>query len=378
MAEKLYFDFQILLDFIGLILGVTIGIILIVMGLRKFRATFFLGLFLVFYALELAVWISINSKISANYPELFLLPFNFSWILFPLFYIYTQQVSVFSETKIKYWLLYPGIISILAQVVIFWLPVETKKNIEESTWHTVFFWILGNYYSWGVGIWNLRLLYKHKIEVLNTYSYVSFKELQWARYFLIYLLTTSIFGHIIAYVFPTAFTDNTIFSVMDLIAIIWVAYFGLTQREVKSLLSKNWDIENDKQSSSLKAISPEAPEVNIEKLKELMITIDEFMIRSESFINPEFTIMDLANGIKKHPKLVSEAINSVKNQNFNSYINQYRINKAKTLLKTDLKIDLSIEGIGSEVGFKSKSVFYAAFKKFTGTTPNRYKENLTV
>lgn len=373
MTEKLYFDFQILLDSIGLILGVTIGIILIVMGIRKFRSTFYLGLFLVFYALELAVWISINSKISAVYPELFLLPFNFSWILFPLFYIYTQQVSVFSETKIKYWLLYPGIIAILVQVVIFWLPIETKQNIEESTWHTVSFWILGNYYSWGIGLWNLRLLYKHRIEVLNTYSYVSFKELQWARYFLIYLLLTSIFGHLIAYVFPTAFTDNTIFSVMDLIAIFWVTYFGLTQRKVQSLLSKNWDFENDKHSQNLKAISPEG---NIKRLKELMITIDDFMIRNESFINPEFTIMDLANGIKEHPKLVSEAINSVEKQNFNSYINQYRINKAKTLLNTNLKIELSIEGIGAEVGFKSKSVFYAAFKKFTGTTPNRYKENL--
>jgi AraC-like DNA-binding protein len=372
MIENLNFNLQILLDTIGLIQGATIGILLMVMGIRKFRSTFYLGLFLLFYSLELATWISINSKISENYPNLFLLPFNFSWILFPLFYLYTQQVSVFSNKKIKYWLLYPGIITILAQLFIFWLPFEVKLKIEDSIWHTLIFWVLGNYYSWFVGIWNLNLLYKHRIEVLNTYSYISFKELRWARFFLIYLLATSVFSHIIAYGFPSSIEDNTIFSVMDLIAIYWVSYFGITQRNVRSLFSNKWTKENTKNQIPVKNNSPE---IVPERLEELMVTIDNYMRNSESFISPELTIMDLAEGINEHPKLVSEAINTVGKQNFNSYINQYRIRKAEALLRDDTGINLSIEGIGIEVGFKSKSAFYSAFKKFTGTTPTLFKEN---
>lgn len=372
MINNLNFNFQVLLDAIGLVQGLTIGILLMVMSLRTFRSTFYLGLFLLFYALELATWISVNTKISESYPELFLLPFNFSWILFPLFYVYTQQVSVFSNRRIKYWLLFPGVITILAQLIIFWLPFEMKQEIEESFWHVLIFWILGNYYSWIVGIWNLRLLYRHRIEVLNTFSQISFKELQWARFFLIYLLITSVFGHIIAYGFPTIIEDNTIFSVMDLIAIYWVSYFGITQRNVRSIYATTFSKYSQKDPLPVKS-NPD--EMIPERLEELMAFIDNYMNSSEIFVNSELTIMDLADGINKHPKLVSEAINTVGKQNFNSYINQYRIKKAEVLLKTDKNINLSIEGIGNEVGFKSKSAFYTAFKKFTGTTPTSFKDH---
>ena len=184
-------NIQVLLDSIGFVQGVILGLLLIVLNKHKSRSTFFVGLFLLLFSLELATWISTNLDIADRYPEVFLLPFNFSWLLFPLFFVYTQQISILSDEKTKYWLLYPGILSFSIQVIIFWLPYETKLVIEESSWHKLIFWMLGNYYSWIIGGWNLWLLYKHRIEVQNTYSYLAYKELQWAKYFLIYLLTFS-------------------------------------------------------------------------------------------------------------------------------------------------------------------------------------------
>ena len=373
MIDNLNFNFQIILDAIGLVQGVTLGILLIFMTKSKYRSTFFLGIFLLLYALELGTWISVNTKVSESIPNLFLLPFNFSWLLFPLFYLYTQQVSVFSNNKTKYWLLYPGIVSFLAQLIIFSLPLETKLVIKDSTWHVLIFWVLGNYYSWFIGIWNLKLLYKHKIEVQNTYSYIESKELRWARFFLIYLLATSIFSHIMAYAFPTSIEDNTIFSVMDLIAIYWVSYFGIMQSKVRSVITKNWAPDN---SQDMKEAQNSPNELALEKLEQLMGKIDKHMTVSEIFINPELTIMDLAEGIKVHPKLVSAAINTISKQNFNSYVNQLRVKKAVILLSNQSTDYFSIEGIGKEVGFHSKSAFYSAFKKVTGTTPKDYKEKL--
>jgi AraC-like DNA-binding protein len=58
--------------------------------------------------------------------------------------------------------------------------------------------------------------------------------------------------------------------------------------------------------------------------------------------------------------------------NFANFINQQRVEYAKKALKKDENKLLTIESIGEKSGFKSKSSFNAAFKKFTGQTPSDY------
>jgi AraC-like DNA-binding protein len=365
------FDTQVILDSIGAVQGVTLGILLIILNRRNYRSTIFLGLFLFFFSLELVYWVFKNPAMVESYPKLLLLPFNFAWLLFPLFFIYTQQVSVLSREKTKYWLLFPGIISVLAQLVIFLLPFEARQVIAESSWHRLIFLVLGDYYSWIVAVWNLRLLYRHKIEVQNTYSYITFKELQWARAYLIFLLTISVISHIISNGFPNTFKDNTVFSIMDLIAIYWVAYQGVLQRNVHAVVNHQWNSDN---LSEKPVVQKQTLTLDTERLEALMAKIDEYMATSESYKNPNLTVVDVAEGIKVHPRLISMTINSQSKQNFNSYVNQLRIKKAEKLLAEQKEANWSMEGIGSEAGFNSKSAFYSAFKKQTGTTPTQFKE----
>ena len=58
--------------------------------------------------------------------------------------------------------------------------------------------------------------------------------------------------------------------------------------------------------------------------------------------------------------------------NFVSFVNSYRIAEAKKLLLDPNKYNLTIEAIGNESGFKSKSAFNGAFKKITGMTPSAF------
>ena len=302
-----------------------------------------------------------------------LLPFNFSWLLFPLFFIYTQKVSIFSNQKTKYWVIVPGIISFVLQVVIYFLPYSTKLEIAQSFWHELFFTFIGICYSWAIGIWNLRFVNFHIKEVKNTFSLIEFKELKWVRIFLIYALSTSVIIHVLYFISPQNFYFKLIFSIFDLIAIYWIAGNGVIQRNVSSTLE----------------LSPKFPEIksiaenynqsySIEDLKVLMRQIEDYVVSSESYMSAELTIIDLAEKLKEHPKRISTAINTILNKNFNTYINQHRIKKAERLLKNKSAENFSIEGIGKEVGFNSKSAFYSAFKKMTGMTPTAYKERTAV
>ncbi|MBT8318542.1 MAG: hypothetical protein KJP01_00240, partial [Gramella sp.] len=223
-------NYQVVLDAIGLIQGATLGLLLIVLNRRNFRSSLFLGLFLLFFSLELALFISIDPKIAQIYPGLYLLPFHFSWLLFPLFFLYTQQVSIHSDNTPKYWLLYPGIASFILQLIIFSLPYEAKQEIFINKWYDLIVWKFGYFYSWIIGIWNLRLLYKHRIEVQNTYSQITSKELQWARILLIYLLTSSIINYVLSWGYISIPNHTVYLAALDVLAVYWIVYFGIVQR----------------------------------------------------------------------------------------------------------------------------------------------------
>lgn len=117
-----------------------------------------------------------------------------------------------------------------------------------------------------------------------------------------------------------------------------------------------------------------AKKISQERLENMVQDINSYMTRSEAFVHTELTIVDLAKELDVHPKQISTAINTICNQNFSSYVNQFRIQKAEVLLKKQEAENLSVDGIANKVGFHSKSAFYAAFKKVTGTTPSKYKE----
>ncbi len=370
----LTFNFQSSLDILALIQGVTLGLLLLILNYRHFRSTYWLGIYLILFSLKLLIFIPEGLQLDEQYPELFLLPFNFSWLLFAVFYVYTQKISIFSDQKIRYWLLYPGILSFALQVYLYFQPYETKVIIAQSFWYVLVFTYLGILYSWGVGIWNLRLIDLHRAEVEDTFSELENKVLTWVRIFLIYSIFSSVFIHLLYFISHENYYFKIIFSLLDMFAIYWVAINGMIQQNVLSNLSKNDPEILSEYKAGMGGDSKKTNPDN-QDLKDLMEVIDTYMKKSEAFLNTELTIVDLAEKLKMHPKRISTSINTISNQNFNSYVNELRIKKAQRILNNAHAHNYSIEGIGQEVGFHSKSAFYAAFKKVTGTTPTRFKED---
>ncbi|MCY1561652.1 YSIRK-targeted surface antigen transcriptional regulator [compost metagenome] len=87
--------------------------------------------------------------------------------------------------------------------------------------------------------------------------------------------------------------------------------------------------------------------------------------------NPNLTLQDLSQEINISSHQLSQFLNNNLGKNFTSYVNEFRINEACKIITSSDK--LTLESIGYDVGFNSKSTFFVAFKKHTGTTPLNYQ-----
>lgn len=106
----------------------------------------------------------------------------------------------------------------------------------------------------------------------------------------------------------------------------------------------------------------------------LLRSLEQAMMGEGMFKNPNLTLAELAKAVNLTGHQLSQVLNDDLGKNFTSYVNEYRINEACRMMANEHPF--SLEAIGYEVGFNSKSTFYSAFKKLKSTTPLFYKEEL--
>lgn len=109
-------------------------------------------------------------------------------------------------------------------------------------------------------------------------------------------------------------------------------------------------------------------DIIIKKLKKLLI-------KEEVFTNSDLSLKSLAEELETNTSYLSAIINSHFNINLKSLLNKHRINKARKMVVSNDFKHYSMEGIATEVGFKSRSAFYQAFRIDTGLSPTLYIEN---
>jgi AraC-like DNA-binding protein len=83
-------------------------------------------------------------------------------------------------------------------------------------------------------------------------------------------------------------------------------------------------------------------------------------------------LLILAEKLNTNKSYLSQVINEYFRKNFSTFVNEYRVKEASRLLLEKESENYTIEAIANSVGFKSKSAFNSAFKKFTGITPSYF------
>ncbi len=97
----------------------------------------------------------------------------------------------------------------------------------------------------------------------------------------------------------------------------------------------------------------------------------------ELYLAPDISLSSLSKLLGKSTQKTSEIINQYAQQNFNDFINHYRIERAKEMLSHSDHQQYTIASIAFDTGFSSLSSFNGAFKKFEGKTPSAYRKAMT-
>lgn len=87
------------------------------------------------------------------------------------------------------------------------------------------------------------------------------------------------------------------------------------------------------------------------------------------YLDNNLNLSILATKLQTNQTYLSQLINQHYNVNFNEYINNKRIVEACRLFLKLHETNMTIDHVIDQVGFRSKSTFYNAFRKYSGVSP---------
>lgn len=106
----------------------------------------------------------------------------------------------------------------------------------------------------------------------------------------------------------------------------------------------------------------------------LLQRICQLMEEEQLYLNSELKVADVASLLSTNISYVSTCINQKKGCNFIQFVNEYRVEHAKQLLRKHP--DKKIVEVWTDSGFANETSFFRTFKAVTGLTPNQWRAQI--
>ena len=167
-----------------------------------------------------------------------------------------------------------------------------------------------------------------------------------------------------------------------LFIMILILFFNYQEGQKKKMLEKQiLFLENQTLQFARKELTTEPPLsttskkplwIPKEKEDQLLQKLRDFE-NSDQFLEKNMSLPLLAAQFETNTKYLSEIIKKFKGKNFNTYINELKINHIAHLISSDLTFrQYKISYLAEFTGFTSHSTFTTVFKSVTGMSPNEY------
>lgn len=366
---------------IAIFQGIVLGIIILKSPIFKSNANKYLAYAIISLSISLLNYVLDDTGVYTTMPLLLLIDIIDSGVLFPVFiflYFIHQIDHPIKKSRKIIWLFIPYLYFLISSI----LDVDTIANSLQIS--VVYQFLIDT-----IGF--LIIIFFIPGILIYAYTFIKFsntiQEKRWLTH--LWFLTFILFISWILAIFSGVFLDYDFSPIMKVLTVFatflihWTSYFGIfkfrlakDQKEIRALITKQ------KNNTSTEVITDvKLPQIQDAKKTESFTKEHSYFKKLEDLCINHHIYRDSTLDRDKVAEMlgissgyVSQLVNTVTGDNFTTYINLYRVEAVKILILNPEFDNYSLLAIGLECGFSSKSTFYNAFKKITGTTPNAYRK----
>ncbi|MCM1491222.1 MAG: helix-turn-helix domain-containing protein [Muribaculum sp.] len=162
-----------------------------------------------------------------------------------------------------------------------------------------------------------------------------------------------------------------------LIVVLLVVLVLISWNTIASL-SKRDDPESDvKESQDSQVVTaPQkkyaANNMSRTEARQISAKIDEIMVKDRPYLDSDLKVAKLAEliGISSHK--LSQFFSQHKDMSFYDYVNRYRVDEFKRMVKEEDVRNLTLSAMAEKAGFSSRASFFRYFKNIEGISPGEY------
>lgn len=238
-------------------------------------------------------------------------------------------------------------------------------NININTWFNFAFGVVSVGSFFGYSVVSLIKVNRYRINLKNEFSTLTSKiTLGWLIFVIIIYMSFMVTAYLLGFI-NLLFREETFATIITYsfsLGLIYIfSFYGLLQQQIYTLVA-----EEQAETYKNPRLSPQVINEEVAKLK-------RYFQEEEPFLDSDLSVYTVSEKLALSRHSLTEVLNTGTGRNFYQFVNDYRIERVKQKLVDPRFRKYSIDAIGFECGFKSKSTFYEVFKKYTGLTPSQFR-----
>ncbi|WP_299530285.1 AraC family transcriptional regulator [Ulvibacterium sp.] len=308
------------------------------------------------------------------FPLILLLDDSFLLLFGPLIYFYTRSCLDEHFTLLKKWAHFIPFVACLLGLFILYTTVAVPFNDSLETISKAnlpkgaIVFVVVAYLHGGIYLWlSKRIVALHSETMKDYHSNLARINLDWLHFMINSFIGLWVLGVLLTIVPYTSYRPYI--NSLLLGFIVFLFYF--INRAIFKALKHSELLSGDPFSTQNKK-KYSGSTLSVDKQNRFREALLFQMETEKRYLNPDLTLNDLASILDLPPKELSQIINQSFKKHFFDFVNSYRIDEAKKLLR-DTQNSMTIQEVMYSVGFSSKSSFNTIFKKKTNQTPSEFR-----